>query len=177
MKRKQSSTDVTQQSRHSSGFSGGGWLFPTFLAIVLLILFGLVRGTSDSGPSWQAGPVADWTPSPQPVGETVALTIDFGNGAKKVFAALPWQAEMTVADLLETARKFRPGIDFSQIGSGEGGFLSSLDGLANEGASGRNWFYRVDDRHAHVSFCLEKIEPGMHVLWAFTDEMFDGQGK
>jgi hypothetical protein len=126
-------------------------------------------------PHQPAPSAADWQPSPQPTGETVSLTIDFGNGASKEFAALPWRPEMTVADLLEAARQFRPGLGFKQIGEGASGFLSALDGLANQGAGGRNWIYQVDGRHAHVSFCLEKIEPGMHILWTFTDELYNGE--
>jgi len=109
------------------------------------------------------------------VGETVVLSIDFGNGAKKEFAALPWQADMTVADLLEAAQNFQPSIQFTQIGTGERGFLNALDGLANEGAGGRNWLYQVDGQHAHVSFCLEKLEPGGHVLWVYADRLYNGE--
>ena len=167
----QSGTDETLQKSRP----GGGWLFPTLLAIVLMILFGLARLASNQRPQQEVGTTDAWTPSPLPVGETIGLSVDFGNGAKKEFAALPWREEMTVADLLEAARRFQPGIRFSQIGSGESGLLNSLDGLANEGAGGRNWLYRVDDRHAHVSFCLEKLEPGMHVLWTFTDEQYNAE--
>lgn len=169
METEHSSTDGTQQA--SGG--NGGWIFPAFLAVVLLLVFGFTCWVPVQIPARPPGPMADWAPSPQPTGETVELTIDFGNGAKKEFAALPWQSGMTVAGLLEAAREYRPGIDFTQVGAGEGGFLSSLDGLANEGADGRNWLYQVDARHAHVSFCLEKLKPGMHVLWMFTDEIYN----
>ncbi len=121
---------------------------------------------------------ADWTLSPQPTGETVSLTINFGNGVKKEFEALPYRIEMTVVDLLAAARDFRPGITFTQVGTGESGFLRSLDGLANQGAEGRNWLYQVDGQHAHASFCLEKVGPGGHILWKFTDELYnDGDGE
>jgi hypothetical protein len=143
------------------------------LVIALLILLAFAGRVSHQPPTGPAGATAPWTPSPPAEGETVRLTIDFGNGATHEFAALPWQTEMTVADLLVSAQRFRPGIQFTQIGRGETGFLSALDGLANEGAGGRNWLYRVDGRHAHQSFCLEKLEPGSHVLWSFTDQQYN----
>lgn len=169
MEPNQSSTDRSGESTDQ----GGGWFFPLLLAAVLLVLFGVAKFASP--PKQQVAATKDqvWTPSAEPTGQTVGLTIDFGNGASKVFAALPWRAEMTVADSLAAARDFQPGIEFTQQGSGSTGFLTSLDGLENEGASGRNWIYRVDDRHAHQSFCLEKIEPGMHILWTFTDELYN----
>jgi len=169
MESKQSVTGETQQASNSNG----GWLFPLFLAGILLLLFGFSRWLPGPMPPQQAGLAAHWTPSPLPKHKTVGLTIDFGNGAKKEYAALPWHEKMTVADLLVAAQKFRPGIQFLQVGRGEQGFLSSLGGLANEGAGGRNWLYQVDGRHAHVSFCLEKLVPGMHVLWSFTDERYN----
>ena len=169
MEPKQSGTGGSRQT----GRSGAGWLFPALLAILLVILLGLTRWVPSQPPLQLSAPPDNWTPSLRPTGQTASLSINFGNGAKKEFVALPWQAEMTVADLLERAREFRPGIRFKQIGSGESGFLTSLDGLANEGAGGRNWIYQVDGQHAHVSFCLEKIEPGTHVLWTFTDELYN----
>ena len=174
MEPKPSSTDGTQTASPNYG----AWIFPVLLAILLLGLILAGRWAPDHTLRQQAGPIPAWMPTPQPVGETVRLSIDFGNGAQKEFAALPWTADMTVADLLLAAREFRPSLQFAQIGTGESGFLSSLDGLANEGAGGRNWLYRVDNQHAHVSFCLEKIEPGMHILWKFTTELYnDGAGE
>ncbi len=170
MEPKQSSTGGTGESPDHSG----SWHFPLLLAVILILAIGIARLSSppEERPTREPGG-ADWTPTSQPTGETVRLTIDFGNGARKVYDALPWQPEMTVADLMESAREFRPGIEFAQRGSGASGFLTSLDGLANEGTSGRNWIYRVDQQHAHQSFCLEKIEPGRHVLWLFTDQSYN----
>ncbi len=162
----QSGTDETRSARRS-----GGWAFPVLLAIVFLALVSVAQ--------WAPKPTvpppslaAAW--APQPTGQTVSLEIDFGNGAKKTFAALPWEEGMTVGEVMELARRFGPGIVFSQIGEGERGFLGSLDGVANQGAGGRNWIYRVDDRHAHGSFCLEKLEVGGRVLWTFGDERYNG---
>ena len=148
-------------------------MFVALLLAVLLVLAGFAKWNTNPPVTGQLSPATPWTPAPQPTGETVSLEIDFGNGAKKSYADLPWQPEMTVADALSAARDFQPGLQFEQIGTGESGFLNSLEGLTNEGASGRNWIYEVDGQHAHVGFCVEKLQSGSRVLWKFTDEQYN----
>jgi hypothetical protein len=77
---------------------------------------------------------------------------------------------MTVEDVLIAAREFQPGISFAQIGEGAGGFLTELEGLKNEGASGRNWRYKVAGTPGSMSFCLQKVAPGELVRWSFAGE-------
>ena len=146
----------------------GGWVFPALLAVVLLVASVWALQSRPTASSGTASDTPAWTPTPRPTGETVRLEIDFGNGASQRYDALPWQAEMTVADLMRQASQFQPPITYSQYGEGAGGFLTAINGLQNEGPSDRNWLYRVDDRHAEVSFCLQKLEPGARVLWIFT---------
>ena len=166
-KRGQSSTDEAQRS----GQASGGWVFPVLLAVVLLLMALMSQRIRESDPAGKlSGEAPVWTPSPPANGETVSLEIDFGNGAVRRFAALPWRQEMTVEKLLQAARQFQPGIIFSQQGEGETGFLTALEGLANEGAGGRNWKFEVDGEHGRVSFCLQKLMPGQQVLWKFALE-------
>lgn len=109
-----------------------------------------------------------WTPSPRPTGETVSLTIDFGNGARREFAALPYKQGMTLGELITQAREFRPPINFTTQGEGDMAFLTSLEGVANEtGASGRYWVYSVDDRRGEVSFAVQSLAAKSEVLWEF----------
>ena len=82
--------------------------------------------------------------------------------------ALPWHEGMTVAALLQEAVSYRPGIVFSQQGEAESGFLTSLDGLYNQGAGGPNWRYEVNGEYSDVSFCLQPLAPGDRVLWRFA---------
>ncbi|TWU30053.1 DUF4430 domain-containing protein [Bythopirellula polymerisocia] len=145
------------------------WIFPLLLLLVLagVVLsnrFGLTASNGDAGSMAVA-----WTPSVQPTGETVRLEIDFGNGSKRRFEALPWQAEMTVADVMREASNYRPGIHFSQIGTGESGLLTEIDGLKNEGVNARNWLYEVAGVPATASFCVQKVAQGELVRWRFTD--------
>lgn len=151
--------------------STGGWAFPALLAVLLLGALWFLRTRPQvEQPSADRSTPAEWAPSPRPQGETVALEIDFGNGASKQFAALPWREGLTVADLLQAAAEFRPGIAFTQKGEGETGFLTALDGLKNGGAGGRNWRYEVNGQHGQASFCLQQLEPSDRVLWKFAGE-------
>ena len=148
---------------------GGRWLLPLLLAIVVAgMALVAIRGGDVGGRG--GGRVADQSPSPLPTGITVSLEIDFGNGAVKRFAALPWRDEMTVAQVMQVAREFSPGIEFQQVGEGATGLLTAIDGVANQGAGGRNWRIEVDGKWLEVSFCLEKVAPGARVLWTFAGE-------
>ncbi len=158
--------------------SHGGWVFPALLAAVLLVAAAIAFGTRQGGPRPTAPrTIGDWTLSAEPQGNTASLEIDFGNGARKHIAALPWRAGMTAADLMGEARDFRPGIEYTQVGTGDSGLLTSIDGLKDEGGGGRNWRYRVDDRYGEESFCLEPIEPGMRLLWEFAAGDYNGGRK
>jgi len=151
--------------------SSGGWMFPGLLVVVLVVAVGFAKfGPASSDTASSSSPSADWSPSVRPQGEIVGLTIDFGNGSKQLFEALPWREGLTVEDLMHQASRHRPGINFSQHGEGETGFLQSIEGLKNQGASGRNWMYEVNDRFAEMSFCLQKLEPGDRVLWKFAGQ-------
>lgn len=114
-----------------------------------------------------AAQIASWTPSPKPTGETVSLTVDFGNGARRQFEALPYSQGMTLGDLMRQAGRFRPPVVYTQTGEGKMSFLTSLEGVANEGAGGRSWLYSVDGRHGEVSFAVQSLAAGSAVLWEF----------
>lgn len=136
------------------------------VATSLLVVFRDPRGANGGGAAAPAGQT-NWTPTPAPVGETVALTIDFGNGARREFDALPWRQGMTVGDLLRQAREFRPPLAFTQRGAGATAFLTSLEGVANETGAGRYWLYRIDDRRGDTSFDVAPLAAGERVLWRF----------
>lgn len=108
-----------------------------------------------------------WTPSPMPTGQTVSLTIDFGNGARREFDALPWRAGMTVGDLMHAAASFGPPVTWAASGVGEMAMLTSLEGVANQGPGGAAWLYSVDGRHGEVSYAVQPLDAGAAVLWEF----------
>lgn len=121
-----------------------------------------------SGVSSAAEQASPWTP-PAASAETVALEIDFGNGARREYAALPYREGMTVGDALRLARDFGPGLPFTHQGEGELSFLTSLDGVANQGPGGRFWLYQVDGRRADVSYEVQPLAAGERVLWQFKE--------
>jgi hypothetical protein len=154
----------------------GGGSLPIVLVTVAAIVGALLAanawrrapsGGTATTPASAAVAATDWTPSPRPAGETVSLAIDFGNGARREFAALPHRAGMTIGDLLRAAQAFRPAIAFVHEGEGEMAFLTSLEGVANEGGDGRYWIYRVDGATGTVSYDKQTLEPGAAVLWEF----------
>ena len=129
-----------------------------------------VRNDPDAPPGGAGAKeqAAAWT-EPATVGETVALEIDFGNGARREYAALPYRDGMTVGDAMRLARDFGPGLAFTRHGDGELSFLTSLDGVANQGVGGRFWLYQVDGERADVSYEVQPLSAGQRVLWQFKE--------
>lgn len=144
------------------------WLFPFLLALLLGSL--VIWDRTWERPVVSNATPVEWSPSARPTGDVVRLEIDFGNGAARHYHALPWKAGMTVADVMMAAREFQPGISYVQIGEGASGFLTQLEGLKNEGASGRNWRYEVAGTPGTKSFCLQEVAPGEQVRWWFAGE-------
>lgn len=143
------------------------------LAVGLAAASWLLMGVRDDRDASRATGTAEetsaaWTP-PAAAGETVALEIDFGNGARREFAALPYRDGMTVGDALRLARDFGPGLAFTRQGEGELSFLTSFDGVANQGPGGRFWLYQVDGERADVSYEVQPLAAGQRVLWQFTE--------
>lgn len=116
----------------------------------------------------EAASAADgWTPPP-PAGTTVSLEIDFGNGARRQFAALAWRKGMTVVDLMQAASQFRPGLRTTRRGEGAKSLLVSIDGVANQGPGGRSWLYQVNGRQGTTSYAVHPLDAGDRVLWVFS---------
>jgi len=168
MELEQSSTDGVSPA--AGGAEGRKWVFPALLAVVLLAMAWAGHCGRNAGgkAATRADLSADWIPMPE--GQTVSLRIDFANGAEKRFAALAWHEGMTVADLMRLARRFPPGLAFTQQGEGEAGFLGSIDGLGNETGIGRNWRYQVNGRPGEVSFCVYPLRPEDTVLCTYAAE-------
>ena len=99
---------------------------------------------------------------------TVRLVVDYGDGVEKHFTSLPWKADMTVLDVLQAAARHPRGIRFQHRGSGSTAFVTSIDGVKNEGGKGRNWVYRVDGKLGDRSCGVYRVKAGQKVLWAFA---------
>ena len=70
---------------------------------------------------------------------------------------------MTVADLVGAARS----IAVTQRGSGQGAFVTAIDGVANEGAEKDNWTYEVNGKAGDRSHAVYELHPDDRVLWTF----------
>jgi hypothetical protein len=101
------------------------------------------------------------------VTKTVALTIEFPGEVELHYKAIPYTEGMTVFDAINAAAKHSRPLRFKYSGSGEFAFLTEIDGIKNEGVSGKNWTYKVDSDRAKVGMGSMKLKEGSHVLWIF----------
>ena len=80
----------------------------------------------------------------------VSLTVDFSNGVRKEFAAIPWQSSMDVLGALEAAKSQPPGLDMETWTSRAAfvgvGALDGVHGFPSGGASDR-WLAWVNSRY------------------------------
>ena len=105
---------------------------------------------------------------PGTAAQTVELTVDYGDGVRKIFV-WDWQPELTVLAAIERADANPHGLDFKHKGSGATAVLTQIDDLKNEGggADSRNWLFRVNGTLADRSFGIYELAPGDHVEWKF----------
>jgi hypothetical protein len=151
--------------------NGSPWTLPLVLAVALAITAALLvkfrqqpqEGAPEPGNLARSEQAVGWIAGPAADSEIVSLTIDFGNGARRDFARLPWTEGMTVADVLKSAGKFRPGITYTQRGE----LLTSIDGITNGMPAERFWLYEVNDRPGKVSLAVQPVAVGDRILWAF----------
>jgi hypothetical protein len=152
-------------SSPSCNTCGSWWRLPLLLAFVLVAIWLLRdRGVRDAKPD--SGDTVQGTPAGSAdASKAVSLTIDFGDGRRTEFEPVAWREGMTVRDVTRETPRADRRLDVR--GSGEAAFLASLDGVANEGADGRNWIYSVNGKNGDRSFAIYELEPGDQVLWTF----------
>ena len=77
---------------------------------------------------------------------------------------------MTALDAMNLAKKGDEGITFKYRGKRSGAFLTSIDGVKNEGGglAGRNWTYRVNDKLAKKSFAVQALAADDVLTWKFA---------
>ena len=141
---------------------GPWWRLPLLLGLVLAaIVWSRVRGLREGSPEKNTdlpAPVANGVPQ-----EKVKLAIDFGGGRQKNFDAVAWRGGMTVADAMNASSE----VKITQKGSGQSAFVTSIDGVENQGADGQNWTYSVNGQVADRSYAVFELKPGDRVLWTF----------
>ena len=144
---------------------GPWWRLPLLLGLVLgAVVWSRVHGLREESPEMngeQAASVADRVPQ-----EKVKLSIDFGGGRQINFDTVAWHNGMTVADAMSASS----GLKITQKGSGQSAFVTSIDGVENQGAEGQNWTYSVNGRIADRSYAVYELRPGDRVLWKFGSQ-------
>ena len=100
---------------------------------------------------------------------SVGLSIDFGDGFQKQYSMLAWREGVTVLDVLEQASRHPRGIKYEFRGKNATAFVTSIDGVINEG-KGRNWTFRVNGQLADRSAGVYPLKPNDNVLWKFADK-------
>lgn len=76
--------------------------------------------------------------------------------------------EMTVLDAMRAVEQADHAWKFAYQGTGVSTFLVSIADQENEGASGRNWQYEINGKHAQRGIGTQTLEPGDQVLWKFA---------
>jgi len=119
--------------------------------------------------AWATRPVAGGSE------DTVRLIVDYGDGASKTVANLPWAKGNTILDAMKAATARPHGISFSYTGSGDSAVLTKIDDVANEGGSAgrKNWQYWVNGSYGDRSFAVFELQAQDTIVWRFTTE----QGK
>ena len=79
--------------------------------------------------------------------DAVSLTVDYSNGAQKHFAAVPWQAGLTILGALEAAQAIAPGLAVT-YGSDRSGHAMdvAIDGVPGEADRAARWAFWVNGR-------------------------------
>jgi hypothetical protein len=153
---------TTPETSDSCPACRSGWLLPLLLGIVLaaVLLSASTRIRQALFQPQRQQPVQEAGEAPA---TKVLLTVNFGNG-QLINLTENWREGMTVTDLLQNNRS----TSFLMEGSGASTFLTSLNGVMNEGRGGRNWTYTVNGKYADRSFAVYELRPNDHVLWTFA---------
>ncbi|MEF8729609.1 MAG: hypothetical protein V5B34_15615 [Accumulibacter sp.] len=109
---------------------------------------------------------------------TVAVTIDYSNGAHKHFSSIPWKEGLTILGAIQASEGIVPGVTIS-FGSDRVGHVLKLviDGSPREDGPASEWVVWVNAKPFHgrlgteTSFGfkpdereLNLLKPGDHVL-------------
>lgn len=159
--------DDSPPARESPLAGGNPWTLPLVLAAALALAVTLWVQFQHDAADNAAAAATGWSSPIDRQAESVSLAVDFGNGARRDFAALPWREGMTIEGLVKLAADFRPGVEYTQQGEGKLALLTSLDGVTNGTPADRFWLYEVNGEPGQVSFAVRELAAGDRVLWAF----------
>ena len=127
------------------------------LAGSLLIAAMLPLMGCDSGPSGSAA-------GSSTAAGTVQLEIDFRGKRANISVDVPCSLDSTVFQIMERARNMGD-LEFESTGSDDSAFISSIGGIENEGRSGDNWVFRVNDELGDRGCGVIAVNKSDHILW------------
>ena len=113
--------------------------------------------------------LADEQPSATAGRQTVRLVVDYHDGVEKHFTDISWKKGITVFDLLQLAKNHPHGIAFRSTGSGATLFVTSIDGLNNQGGGpqDKNWIYSINGKKGTRSCAVQDLKAGDIVQWTY----------
>ncbi|MFO0455772.1 MAG: DUF4430 domain-containing protein [Planctomycetota bacterium] len=119
------------------------------------------KSTSPSTTTPQVGPAEQ-----PPAKIEVDVEIDFRNSTPAISGKVTLEKDQTAFAALENfARQKELKVDFK--GQGETLFVMGIGEVANQGAGGINWTYRVNGELGDRSSGIFSLKPGDKVLWIF----------
>lgn len=129
-----------------------------------LAVLGIVTILAACGTTRQSAALAA---EPKPTGPTLQVVIDYGDGSQRRYTAIPWHEGITVAESLQAVGKHPRGVASRVRGRGELAFVESIDSIGNEGGTGKNWIFYVNDQMGEASAGATEVPQGGVVAWKF----------
>lgn len=99
--------------------------------------------------------------------EPVVVILRFGDGSERHYTQIRWTDGLTALDALQRAADHPRGFPLQVRGKGKTAFVVSIDGLSNEGDSGKNWIFRVNGTVGEQSAGVVSVSAGGRVEWNF----------
>jgi hypothetical protein len=127
------------------------------IAVLLVVLAAILAGCDSS---------KELPPELQRDTGTVVLEVDFGEEKRPKSVDVVCSPDSTVLLSLERAQQLNK-ITFKHRGTGETVFVTSIDGIENEGGDGKNWIYKVNGKLGDKSAGVFFVKPGDKISWSF----------
>jgi hypothetical protein len=96
---------------------------------------------------------------------TVSLEIRNPDGTAKKFTDIPWSLNMTVLDTMKIVDDIKFTAEwYKSLGEW---LITSIDGIANQGAGKANWLYSVNGSPACVGASSYILGPKASIVWVY----------
>lgn len=102
-----------------------------------------------------------------------SLRIQFGGLAEDYSESIRVTEPAVVFDVLRAGL----GDELEYTGTGSGLFIKAIRGVANQGAGGPNWVYRVNGELGNVSCGVRTVEAGDEITWSLGSYSPDDSQK